>query len=140
MADVSEEIAGNEFSPIKEEVRVNEEQTQSIAPAAEVKDELTEKIVKAAIPRYLSSDAEFMNAKSFLSSKVGVKHAVSVYDHITELIMNVLEKKDTNAVDNFEQLSLSVKNNHFSIPSEKVISIINNRVYMLIIFILRMQL
>jgi hypothetical protein len=48
--------------------------------------------------QFLPEDTEFTLAKSFLSSKVGVKHPISLYDHITEVIMQALESRNTNTV------------------------------------------
>jgi hypothetical protein len=71
--------------------------------------------------QFLPEDSEFTLAKSFLTSKVGVKHPVSLYDHLTNIIMQTLETRNTNIVgnkvpnvDNFEQLSLQIKRGQFS--------------------------
>jgi hypothetical protein len=48
--------------------------------------------------QFLPEDSEFTLAKSFLTSKVGVKHPVSLYDHLTNLIMQTLETRNTNIV------------------------------------------
>ncbi len=59
----------------------------------------------AAVPRqppiqaqFLPEDSEYHLAKSFLQSKVGVKHPVSVYDHLTNIIMQTLETRNSNVV------------------------------------------
>jgi hypothetical protein len=49
---------------------------------------------------FLSEDSEFVLAKSFLTSKVGAKHPVSLYDHLTNIIMQSLESRNTNVVGN----------------------------------------
>ena len=46
----------------------------------------------------LPESTEFQLAKSFLTSKIGVKHPVSMYDHLTRVIQHVLEQRPSNAV------------------------------------------
>lgn len=48
--------------------------------------------------QFLPDDNEFVLAKSFLTSKIGVKHPFSIYDHLTNIIMKTLEHRDKNIV------------------------------------------
>jgi hypothetical protein len=48
--------------------------------------------------QFLPVDTEFTLAKSFLTSKVGVKHPLSLYDHLTNVIMQSLETRNMNVV------------------------------------------
>jgi hypothetical protein len=48
--------------------------------------------------QFLPDDNEFTLAKQFLTTKMGTKHPVSVYDHITTIIMKTLEQRDKNVV------------------------------------------
>lgn len=58
---------------------------------------------------FIPETAEFVRAKNYLGSKVGVKHPVSLYDHLAGIVQSVLELRPTNAVDQFESLSLKLK-------------------------------
>ena len=42
-------------------------------------------------------DAEFINAKTYLSTKLGVD-SVSMYDHLTNLVSHLLERKPDNSL------------------------------------------
>jgi hypothetical protein len=84
--------------------------------APERNDKLMEKISIAARHSFLPAGAEFLKVKNYLTSSIGVKHPVSMYDHLTAVIMSSMESKNANIVgethidlDNFEKLSLAVK-------------------------------
>jgi hypothetical protein len=86
----------------------------------------------AAKQSLLPEDGEFLLAKSYLSSKIGVKHPVNFYEHLTTVIMHALESKNnvvgrfrtlTRAPDSFEKLSLNVKNAQFSIKENAPTSV-----------------
>lgn len=62
-------------------------------------------------PVYLPEDTEFHLAKSFLISKIGSKHPVSLYDHMSRIVQHVLEQRPQNAVDSFEAMSFELKRN-----------------------------
>jgi radial spoke head protein 4/6 len=62
-------------------------------------------------PTYLPEDTEFQLAKSFLVSKMGSKHPVSLYDHMSRMVQYCLEQRPNNAVDSFEALSFELKRN-----------------------------
>ncbi|KAJ3000272.1 Radial spoke head protein 4 A [Globomyces sp. JEL0801] len=64
-------------------------------------------------PNFLTDENEFFQAKAYLSNKIGVKHPISLYDHLTSVIMQAMEKRSLNVVDGFEQLSMEVKKQHF---------------------------
>jgi radial spoke head protein 4A len=62
-------------------------------------------------PTFLPEDTEFNLAKSFLLSKTGSKHPVSLYDHMTRVVQHCLEQRTQNAVDSFEPISFELKRN-----------------------------
>ncbi|KAJ3260820.1 Radial spoke head protein 4 A [Boothiomyces macroporosus] len=70
-----------------------------------------------------SDDNEFWQAKNFLNTKMGVKAPINLYDHLTNVIMHAMETKATNVVDNFEQLSLDVKKQLFTLDESLPTSI-----------------
>lgn len=106
MAEVAEEIPEplapevEAVLPIIEPVPI--EVVEPIAvPVPEtvfVKDVFADKISAAVKQAFMPEDAEFLAAKSFLTSKIGVKHPVSMYEHLTTLIMHSLETKSNNLV------------------------------------------
>lgn len=66
-------------------------------------------------PTFLPEDTEFQLAKSFLVSKMGSKHPVSLYDHFAKMVQYCLEQRPQNAVDSFEALSFELKRNRAQI-------------------------
>lgn len=67
-------------------------------PEIAIKDALAEKISNAVLLNHMPEDAEFLLAKNYLSTKMGVIHPLSLYDHLTTLIMHSIESKSTNIV------------------------------------------
>jgi hypothetical protein len=64
------------------------------------KDPIVEKIAARVKQAFLPEDGEFLLAKNYLGSKMGVRHPVSMYDHLTSIIMHSLESKNANLVGN----------------------------------------
>ena len=64
------------------------------------KDPIIEKIAARVKQAFLPEDGEFLLAKNYLGSKMGVRHPVSMYDHLTSIIMHSLESKSANIVGN----------------------------------------
>ncbi|KAJ3189489.1 Radial spoke head protein 4 A [Gaertneriomyces sp. JEL0708] len=64
----------------------------------------------------LPEESELALAKAFLL-KTSEKTGISLYDHLTECLVRILERKDTNdkynVVDTFETLSADIKRRHF---------------------------
>lgn len=60
-------------------------------------DVLMEKISKAA-NSFLPVDAEFLKVKNYLKSNVGARNPVSLYDHLTDVVMKAMETKNGNVV------------------------------------------
>ena len=65
------------------------------------KDPLAEKIASKIKQSFLPEDGEFLLSKNYLASKMGVKHPVSMYDHLTRIIMHSLESKSANIVGKY---------------------------------------
>ncbi|KAJ3270098.1 Radial spoke head protein 4 A [Terramyces sp. JEL0728] len=70
-----------------------------------------------------SDDNDFWQAKNLLNTKMGVKAPINLYDHLTNVIMHAMETKASNVVDNFEQLSLDVKKQLFTLDESLPTSI-----------------
>ncbi|KAI8806047.1 radial spokehead-like protein-domain-containing protein [Cladochytrium replicatum] len=60
----------------------------------------------------IPEDAEVALAKSFLMTN-SEKSDINLYDHLTSVVMQVLEQRPKNVVDVFEQFSADVKKRHF---------------------------
>ncbi|KAJ3019554.1 Radial spoke head protein 4 A, partial [Thoreauomyces humboldtii] len=62
----------------------------------------------------LPEDSELALAKAFLMTQSD-KSNLNLYDHLTEVVMQILETRPTNAIDTFETISADIKRSHFSI-------------------------
>jgi len=91
----------------------------------EEREKLLEKISNIVEESKLPEDADFLLAKNYLTSKVGVKHPISLYDHITTLIMKSMQSRNSNAVDDFERLSLAVKKSSLTVDQSKLMTSLN---------------
>lgn len=73
--------------------------TKSDAPAENPASTSTLEAQNNALQQsFLPEDKEVLLAKSYLTTKVGVKHPISLYDHLTSMIMQSLETRNTNIV------------------------------------------
>lgn len=100
--DISQPAPEQEFAS-SPDPSVQERAEEVAQPGSEKrldKDPLAERISAKLKDTFLPEDAEFMLAKSYLSSKMGVSHPVSLYDHLTSLIMHAMESKSSNVVGN----------------------------------------
>ena len=108
MADVAEaeipqnvqpqEVEPAPALPVAQSAEKSSEEAKVVAADDHEKDALTEKISSKVKQAFLPEDGEFMLAKNYLGSKMGVKHPVSMYDHLTSIIMHSLESKSANIV------------------------------------------
>ncbi|KAJ3302502.1 Radial spoke head protein 4 A [Kappamyces sp. JEL0829] len=127
MAEVVEDIPPPVVQEQEPAIPVTEPVAEEVAPAPIVveavdipaepvveNDPYAERIAAAAKQSFFPEEGEFLLAKNYLNSKIGVKHSVSMYNHLTKVIMHALESKNANIVDNFEKLSLAVKNGQFA--------------------------
>ncbi|TPX56079.1 hypothetical protein PhCBS80983_g04803 [Powellomyces hirtus] len=62
----------------------------------------------------LPEDSELALAKAFLMTQSD-KSNLNLYDHLTEVVMRILETRPGNAVDTFETISADIKRSHFSV-------------------------
>jgi hypothetical protein len=122
MADVVQEAAPQDVPQAAPEIsdvlQAPEIEPQTPAVSQEAPVATPEPIIPAAPKKqavFLPVDIEFQNAKTFLSTRMGVKHPKSLYDHLTDIVQRVLEQKPNNAVDNLERISFEVKQNHASV-------------------------
>lgn len=67
---------------------------------------------------------DFEKAKAYLSKQN--KSGSSLFDHISGIIRKVLEEEPENAFDNFENLSLNVKNSKLKTEINEIQEIIGN--------------
>jgi radial spoke head protein 4A len=61
------------------------------------------------------TDAGFLEAKSYLLESGG---DTSLYDHLSEVLLQVLEKKPKNVLESFENISRTVKSNRLTATGE----------------------
>ena len=110
MADVAEaeisQTAHQEVESLVAPIPQVSEKSEESKEAEMEKDPLAEKISARVKQTFLPEDGEFLLAKNYLSSKLGVKHPVSMYDHLTSIIMHSLESKSANIVGKSIQLFL----------------------------------
>lgn len=62
------------------------------------------------------TDTGFLDAKSYLL-ETGDSNNVSLYDHLSEVLLQVLEKKPKNVLESFETISRNVKRDRLVTPS-----------------------
>ncbi|KAI8819381.1 radial spokehead-like protein [Fimicolochytrium jonesii] len=62
----------------------------------------------------LPEDSELALAKAFLMSQSD-KSNMNLYDHLTEVVMHILETRPNNVVDAFERISADIKRTHFHV-------------------------
>jgi hypothetical protein len=104
MADVVEEVPPPVVPEVDPAPPVENQENPAPSEAPVVtepvveKDALAEKVSAAVKQSFLPEDAEFLLAKNYLTTKMGVKHPVSMYDHLTSIIMHSLESKSANIV------------------------------------------
>ena len=74
------------------------------APAADATDTYVTHFKKDNRKKEIQiDDAEFANAKAYLSTKIS-GDSVSVYDHLTNLVSHLLETKPANAFGNSHEI------------------------------------
>ncbi|ORX86769.1 hypothetical protein BCR32DRAFT_324838 [Anaeromyces robustus] len=108
-----EKTEGNEAN--NDEEKVSEEKTEPPPPQEEPKPvEENVKKITFSIPKdcVLTETEELLVAKTFLM-KNSEKTNTNTYDHMSQIIMSILDSKIDNAVDIFETLSTQVKKKKF---------------------------
>jgi len=114
--ETGENTEGNEEKTEANETTDNkvEEKTETPVEDPKIAPEENVKKVTFSIPKdcVLTETEELLVAKTFLMQN-SVKSNINTYDHMSQIIMSILDSKIDNAVDVFETLSTQVKKKKF---------------------------
>ncbi|KAJ3170630.1 Radial spoke head protein 4 A [Geranomyces variabilis] len=113
--------------PAEETAPASEEPRAAPAPEAPAPEIAAPKVAEEPLHPFLNrkdhyvkpntrlpEDSELALAKAFLMSQSD-KSNLNLYDHLTEVVMRILETRPADAVDVFETISADTKRSHFTV-------------------------
>jgi len=109
------ETINDEEKTTEEKITEEKPSEEKVEPVEEQKpEEEAVKKISFTIPRdcVLKETEELLVAKTFLM-KNSTKTDTNVYDHLSQIVMSILDSKIDNAVDIFETLSTQIKKEKF---------------------------